>query len=140
MRERTLPTARQPVARVLVIPHCWDCGNSLAMLLNLVGCCAEVVRGGDAAVRRAREVLPQAVLLDIHIPEDNPREVLQRLRDLLGNDVRLIGVVAGEWEGEPPGWVKAEFDAWLHKPVEVDRLLDVVGVRRARNRVKNGPA
>jgi DNA-binding response OmpR family regulator len=110
------------------------------MLLRLVGCCAEVVRGGDAAVRRAREVLPQAVLLDIHIPEDNPRDVLRRLRELLGNDVRLIGVAAGEWEGEPPGWAKAEFDAWLHKPLEPGRLLDVLGVRRAGNRAENGTA
>ena len=110
------------------------------MLLHLVGCCAEVVRGGDAAVRRAREVLPQAVLLDLHIPEDNPRDVLRRLRELLGNDVRLIAVAAGEWEGEPPGWVKAEFDAWLDKPVEPGRMLDVLGVRRAGNRAGNGPA
>jgi CheY-like chemotaxis protein len=110
------------------------------MLLRLLGCCAEVVRGGDAAVRRALEVLPQAVFLDIHIPEGNPRDVLRRLRGSLGKDVRLIGLAAGEWEGKPPGWAEVGFDAWLREPVELDRLLDVLGVRRAGNRAETGPA
>jgi DNA-binding response OmpR family regulator len=134
MSERTPPTARQPADRVLIVPHCWDCGGSLALLLQLAGCHAEVVRSGDAAVRRALEVGPQAVLVDVHLAGDDPGEVVRRLRAALGSAVRLIGVASGECEGAPPGWAEAGLDGWLRKPVEADRLFDVLGLRRAGKR------
>ena len=59
---------RLPACRVLIIPHCTDCGSVLQQLLSLSGCPVEIIRDGDAAVRRALEVRPQVVLLDIGVP------------------------------------------------------------------------
>ena len=70
--------------RVLIVPHCWDCGSSLQMLLSLSGFPVEVVRGGDAAVRRALEVLPQAVLVDFNLAGEDSFEVGRQLRAGLG--------------------------------------------------------
>jgi hypothetical protein len=51
--------ARPTAYRVLIIPHCSECGASLQLLLSLSGCHAEIVRGGDTAIRRALEGCPK---------------------------------------------------------------------------------
>jgi DNA-binding response OmpR family regulator len=103
------------------------------MLLSLSGFPVEIVRGGDAAVRRALEVLPQAVLVDFNLAGEDSFEVGRRLRAGLGSAVRLIGLAPWDWEGDPAGWAEAGFDGWLRKPVEPSQLLDLLAdARRAR--------
>jgi DNA-binding response OmpR family regulator len=103
------------------------------MLLSLSGFPVEVVRGGDAAVRRALEVLPQAVLVEFNLAGDDSFEVGRRLRAGLESRVRLIGVAPRDWEGDPAAWTEAGFDGWLRKPVEPSELLDLLAdVRRTR--------
>jgi DNA-binding response OmpR family regulator len=96
------------------------------MLLSLSGFLAEVVRGGDATVRRALEVSPQAVLVDIDLAGEDSFEVGRRLRGGLGSRVRLIGLTPCGWEGDPARWTEAGFDGWLRKPVGPSELLDLL--------------
>src|SRR5689334_21792928 len=76
---------------VLIVPHCRACGSSLQLLLSLTGYRVEMVRGGEAAVRRAREVRPRAALVDLDLPGEDGLEVGRRLRETLGGEVRLVG-------------------------------------------------
>jgi len=78
MSELTPRAARQVADRVLIVPHCSECGDGLRRLLSLSGFEAEVV--GGEAVRRALEVLPQAVLVDSDLPALAAGEVGRRLR------------------------------------------------------------
>jgi len=95
-------------------------------VLSQSGCHAEVVRGGDAAVRRALETLPDAVLVDLDLPGEDGWQVGRRLRAGLGSAVRLIGTAPYTWEGDPAGWAEARFDGWLRKPVIPDDLLGLI--------------
>jgi DNA-binding response OmpR family regulator len=131
MSEHTAHAARQ-AGRVLIVPHCSACGDSLRLLLSLSGFDAEVVRGRDA-VRRGLEVSPQAVLVDSHLPGEDSGEVVRRLRAALGSGVRLIGVAPGAWAGDPPGWPEAALDGWLRKPVDPGRLLELLAGERERS-------
>ena len=119
--------ASEAVERVLIIPHCWDCGEGVQMLLSAAGYQAEVVRGGDAAVRRALEVRPQAVLvdLDLTLTGDDGRAVGWRLRAALGSRVQLIALRGAGWKGDLPEWREAGFDGWLPKPVSAEQLLQL---------------
>ena len=96
------------------------------MFLSLSGFQAEVIRGGDAVVRRALEVLPQAVLIDLNLPGEDCWEVGRRVRASLGSRVRLIGLVPFAWKGDPARWTEAGFDAWVPKPVAPGQLVDLL--------------
>jgi len=119
------PLSHRP-CRVLIVPHCSECGATLQLFLSQSGCHAEVVRGGDAAVRRALETQPAAVLVDLDLPGDDGWKVGRRLRAGLGSAVRLIGLAASAWEGDPAGWAEAGFDGWLRKPVSPDDLFGLL--------------
>jgi DNA-binding response OmpR family regulator len=129
------PTADPESCRkssVLIAPHCTECGETIRTLLSLVGFAPEVVPG-HAIVRRALEVLPQAVLVDLNLPGEDSFEVGRRLRAGLGSAVRLIGLTPSGWEGDPADWTEAGFDGWLRKPVHPSQLLDLLAnARRAR--------
>lgn len=130
MSELTSHAARPAADRVLIVPHCFLCGALLQRLLSRSGYHVEVVRGGDAAVCRALEALPQAVLVDLNLSDDDGWKVGRRLRAGLGSAVRLIGFAPGAWEGDPVGWAEAGFDGWLKKPVNADRLFDLLTAAR----------
>ena len=40
--------------------------------------------------------------------------------------MRLIGLAPWDWKGDPAWWTEAGFDGWLRKPVEPDRLVDLL--------------
>jgi DNA-binding response OmpR family regulator len=110
----------------MIVPHCIDCGESLRILLSLIGYHVEVVRGGDAAVRRALELLPQAVLVFINLPGEDGWKVGRRLRASLGDAVQLIGLVPIGWKGDPAALWEAGFDEWLQNPVCPDDLFNLL--------------
>jgi DNA-binding response OmpR family regulator len=123
MPEPTTPAAY----RVMIVPHCTNCGESLRMLLSVCGFHAEVVRGGDAAVRRALELLPQTVLVFINLPGEDGWKVGRWLRASLGDAVQLIGLAPIGWKGDPAAWREAGFDGWLQNPVSPDDLFSLLG-------------
>ncbi len=119
------PTAspvEAPPCRILIVPHCGECGGILQSLLSLGGYLTDIIRGADAFAR-ALEVQPQAVLVDINLPDADGWEVARHLRAALGSAVRLIGLAPSGWEGDPAAWAEAGFDAWLHKPASPDELF-----------------
>jgi DNA-binding response OmpR family regulator len=80
----------------LVVPHCWECGESLQLLLGLAGYRVEIARGAAAALERAREEPPAAAVIDLHLLGPDGYEVARLLREALGAGVRLILLLHGE--------------------------------------------
>jgi len=72
-----------------------------------------------------KEYRPDIIVLDIMLPDINGKEVCQRVRsDKTMDDVRIIcisGMVEEDRVDELRG---AGANDFLHKPFEVDRLLD----------------
>jgi signal transduction histidine kinase/ActR/RegA family two-component response regulator len=128
--------ARQPVhdaaaarpRRVLIVDDNKDAGESLAMLLDILGIESRVERSGQDALDALPGYLPSVVILDIGMPGMDGHEVARRIRARSEfNDVVLVALT---------GWGQAEdrrrsrlagFDHHLTKPAALDDLKRLLG-------------
>lgn len=69
---------------------------------------------------------PDIVLLDISMPGESGWDVCRKIRAELGSEVKIVMVSANAHEFSPGGDGNASHDMFLHKPVELDAILDVV--------------
>jgi signal transduction histidine kinase/FixJ family two-component response regulator len=113
--------------RILVADDNVDAAESLAVLLRLEGHVVEVVHDGEAALGAARGFRPDVVLLDIGMPKLNGYEAARRLRTAAaGGPLALIAVTGWGQSEDRHQAALAGFDHHLTKPVDFERLLELV--------------
>jgi PAS domain S-box-containing protein len=105
---------------VLVVDDNRDAAATLAELLQSEGAQVRVVHDGRAALAELDHYQPQAVLLDIGLPDISGYEVAKRIR----GDPRFQGMqlIAVSGWGQPEDRIRsseAGFDAHLTKPVDM---------------------
>lgn len=122
--EQARPVAR----RVLVVDDNADAAESLAMLLQLAGHEVRVAHLGRAALVQARLFRPQAVVLDLGLPDLSGHEVARQLRREEGADRQLLIALTG-WgqEVDRRQAIEAGFDHHFCKPVDPDELVRLIG-------------
>ena len=114
---------------MLIIDDNADAADTLAELVAMLGGHAETVYSGGTGLDRASTFAPDAILLDIGMPDMDGYETCRRLRDAFG---RRIFIVALTGWGQPQDRQRAleqGFDAHLTKPadpVELAALLSAV--------------
>jgi CheY-like chemotaxis protein len=96
-------------------------------------CGHSVFEAGDGmeAVRKAREVLPDLIILDLHMPELDGFGAFRELRDdERFNATPIIALTASAMQGDRERALSAGFTSYLAKPIglnvlraEVERLL-----------------
>ncbi|MGZ8320236.1 MAG: hybrid sensor histidine kinase/response regulator, partial [Telluria sp.] len=117
-----------PGRRVLVVDDNVDAATMLAMLLEASGHEVLVDYAPGAALERARAKLPSACVLDIGLPEMDGCELARRLRRQPGMERALLVAVTGYGqEHDRKKAQEAGFDHYLVKPVDVARLLGILG-------------
>lgn len=82
---------------------------------------------GSLALELAHQHQPDLILLDVHLPDIEGDEVLQRLRG--DPQIRHIRVVVVSARATPPKieqFLAASAHAYLPKPLDVHRFLEVV--------------
>jgi DNA-binding response OmpR family regulator len=85
---------------------------------------------GASALERAGAARPDAVVLDIGLPDLEGWEVVKRLRELDGLGSTPVVVLSGTDRNDPRSRGYAStVDAYVTKPVEPDDLVEIV--RRA---------
>jgi PAS domain S-box-containing protein len=109
--------------RILVVDDNEDSGNSLCMLLDMMGNDVRVVHSGASALESIGDFRPDIVLLDIGMPEMNGYEVCRtiRMQPLAKQPV----IVACTGWGQPEDRRRsheAGFNHHLVKPVDIDAL------------------
>jgi two-component system cell cycle response regulator DivK len=83
---------------------------------------------GEAAVTLAAEETPDLVLMDIQLPDIDGREALRRLRaDERTAAVPVLAVTALAMQGDRERFLRAGFDGYLSKPIDVAELVRTVG-------------
>jgi CheY-like chemotaxis protein/anti-sigma regulatory factor (Ser/Thr protein kinase) len=112
---------------VLVVDDDVDAADSLALLLRTSGYAAHVAYSGATALQRAVEHRPEAVVIDLSLPEMDGYELGRRLRQ----HPQLAGVcliaLTGHSQPEDRERSRAEgFVAHLVKPIELQQLLDLL--------------
>jgi CheY-like chemotaxis protein len=113
-------------ARVVVVD---DAQDALDMLVELIACNGYAVRSASSGLQALELVTrfePHCVVFDIEMPGIDGLDLARRLRAAHGNDLVLIAVTGHSPDNEK---VAATFDAvdyWLTKPIDLDRLYQVL--------------
>jgi len=102
----------------------------LARLLSFMGIKqAEWKRSGWQVLEFARDTMSQVdlILLDIHLPEEDGYEVLNRLRNEDHfQDTKIVAVTADVTNANLSRAKTAGFDGFLAKPINVDLFPDQI--------------
>lgn len=116
-----------PIARrtILVCDDDADTRAVIAEMLLADGYAVREARGGEDLVNQAARSRPDAILLDLLMPDMSGWEALARLKENpLTADVPVIviSVLSADESGTP----FAELSGWLEKPIYERELLDAV--------------
>lgn len=115
--------------KVLVVDDNPDLARSSALLLELDGHEARTAETGHAAVAAAAAFRPDAVLLDLRLPDLDGPEVARRIRAELGATTLLFAVSGLDPEDRPPT-EPGLFDRQLVKPLDLTGFGQLVGTPR----------
>lgn len=119
------PSPTAPKCHVLVVDDNEDAANSFAELLAIEGIAASVAHDGKTAVRFAKEQRPDAVLMDIGMPEMNGYEAARAIRaHFRGAGPKLIAMTGWGQHADQERARAAGFEFHFVKPLSVQRLLD----------------
>ncbi len=109
--------------RVLVVDDNIDAGDSLAMVLEMLGAQVRVARGGHEALDMFASWQPAAVLLDIGMPGMNGYEVARAIRERFAcAGVMLVALTGWGQDDDRRRAREAGFDHHLVKPAEIEAL------------------
>ena len=151
---RKLPARRESSAnhpQVVIVPHSAPIASGPLVLLaedNMAiatavsdylvahGFRVELASNGEQAVERARDLRPEAILMDIQMPVMDGREATRRIRGLGEgcSNVPILALTALAMPGDRDACLEAGADDYLTKPLVlrdlVQRLDEVLAARR----------
>lgn len=116
-------------ARVLVIDDEPDITEIVDSFLSDSGYTVEVENSPEQAVDRAKEFMPNVILLDIMMPGTNGYDVCQRIK--AEPELAHIPVIflTGKDKGDDMGRsFKSGGDMYIKKPFSCERLLEIVNI------------
>ena len=114
-------------ARVLLVEDNDDARVMLQRILQAHGHLVSAARDARAGLDAAAAGSPNVAVVDIGLPGMDGYEFARAMRERLGLGVRLIAVTGYGSEDHRQRAADAGFDAHLTKPVDIDRLLGLIG-------------
>jgi CheY-like chemotaxis protein/two-component sensor histidine kinase len=127
--ESVRPMAPLPSKRILIVDDSRDGGESLAMLLRVLGAEVALAHSGRDALECVAAFRPDVVLLDIGMPGMDGYEVARRIR--ANRDNRHISLIALTGWGQDEDRQRssaAGFDHHLVKPADIEQLRQLLTV------------
>jgi DNA-binding response OmpR family regulator len=129
-----LPDPGPHARRVLVVDDNEDAADSLAMLLSACGDAVRIAYDGEQAVELDDAFQPDVVLLDIGLPKISGYDVARQIRAKRGAQPLIVAITGWGQEEDRQRARDAGFDHHFTKPVDLDRLMEVVERDRPRPR------
>ena len=115
--------------RVLIVDDNRDSADSLAMLMEITNNKTYMAHDGEEAVEAIEKHRPEVVLLDIGLPKLDGHEVCRRVRKQpWGKDIVMIALTGWGQEDDRRKSEEAGFNGHLVKPVDYEKLLDLLSV------------
>ncbi len=113
--------------KVLVADDNRDAADSLAMVLEMNRFEVLVAHSGEEALQLARRALPQAMILDIGMPDITGYEVAREIRrEPWGDRVLLLAITGWGQKEDKDRASEAGFDHHLTKPVDADQVEKIL--------------
>ena len=126
VRQTLTPPGFVPL-RVLVVDDHPDAAESLAVVLEMLGCPARSCHDGMSALAAAEEFQPQVCLLDLVMPVMDGLELASRLKSWATGRPMLVVATTALGDAETRARASlAGFHDYLVKPVSVPDLIDVL--------------
>jgi signal transduction histidine kinase/ActR/RegA family two-component response regulator len=123
--------------RILVVDDNHDSADSLAALLQLGGNDVQAAYGGAEAFAKAHAIRPEAILLDIGMPNISGYDVCRKIRaEPWGRGIAIVALTGWGQAHDREKSREAGFDGHLVKPVDHAALTDLLAsvvARRARS-------
>ncbi len=113
--------ARVTTERILIVEDDERIANMLRRGLIFEGFEAEAAHTGTAGLEKAREKMPDLVILDLMLPEMDGMEVCRRLR--AASDVPILMLTAKESVPDRVAGLEAGADDYMPKPFAFEELL-----------------
>jgi len=114
--------------RILVADDNSDALESLATLLELGGHEVYSAANGALALESAERHLPEVALLDIGMPKLDGYEVARRIRaQPWGRRITLVALTGWGQDSDRRRSGEAGFDSHLVKPLDLDKLTELLG-------------
>jgi two-component system response regulator MprA len=107
--------------RILVVDDDRAVREALRRVLTLAGYEAQTAEGGEQALELVVQSVPDAVVLDVGMPEMDGLEVCRRLRRL-GNRVPILMLTARDAVSDRIDGLDVGADDYMLKPFDVDEL------------------
>jgi PAS domain S-box-containing protein len=123
VEEAPRPSPKDARHRVLVVDDNSDAADSLGMLLEMNGYSVSVGHSGEEALQMARQTRPNAMILDIGMPDMTGYEVARRIRaERWGGEMYLIAATGWGQQEDKARAIASGFDHHLTKPVDPDEV------------------
>jgi two-component system CheB/CheR fusion protein len=95
----------------------------MALILEFSGYDMTVAHSGTEALEKARASMPDAMILDIGMPDMTGYEVARRVRaEPWGERIFLLAITGWGQEGDKERAMAAGFDQHMTKPVDADNV------------------
>lgn len=108
--------------RVLLVDDEPMLTDLLSMALRMEGWHVQTAASGSAALAGAHEFLPDAMVLDVMMPDLDGLQVLRRLR-AAGNDVPVLFLTARDAVGDRIAGLTAGGDDYVTKPFSLEEVV-----------------
>lgn len=119
-------------ALVLVVDDSADAAECLALILETEGFRILTAHDGRSALDRVEQERPDAVLLDLGLPDLDGVEVGRRIRARADGAAVLLVALSGHGGQDDVAATRAAgFDAHLVKPVDPARIVALLATHRA---------
>ena len=107
----------------LIIEDDYDASTIFATALQVVGFDTEIISSGEQAVVRLKMVIPDLVILDLHLPRVVGTDILNQIRaDERLKDTLVIVASADERMAD---MIRAQADLVLLKPTTFSQVRDL---------------
>ena len=127
MPKRPMAAVKVKHLRFLVVDDHEDSAGLLERLLTLAGHEARSAYDGLTAVAEAERYRPDVILLDIGLPRLNGYDACRMIREQTwGANIVLVAVTGWGEDDDIRRSREAGFDGHLVKPVEIDKLVELL--------------
>lgn len=115
--------------RILIVDDNREAADALAAVLHFLGYEAETRYSGAAGLDAVHTFEPDVAIWDVNMPGIGGYEAARLARQLSsGSRLLLVALTGLGTEKDRQDALAAGFDAHLGKPMDVNRLLSVIGL------------
>ena len=120
--------------RILVADDERDTVQTLAAILGDEGHQVVEAYNGPAVLAEMKKDLPDAIIIDINMPDISGLAVAREARRIYGHATPLMIAISGKFIAESDRMLAdiAGFDHFLQKPCDISRLLELLAPLTAR--------